>query len=56
MPFDAAVFDFNGTLVDSAKAKRDSMFESMRSFGLEGCGAAALIQRILRLPAEYWAL
>lgn len=26
MPFDAAVFDFDGTLVDSAKAKRDSFF------------------------------
>jgi len=26
MPFDAAVFDFDGTLVDSAKAKRNSFF------------------------------
>ena len=26
MPFDAAVFDFDGTLVDSATAKRDSFF------------------------------
>ncbi|MBC8037416.1 MAG: HAD family hydrolase [Rhizobiales bacterium] len=26
MPFDAAVFDFDGTLVDSAGAKRDSFF------------------------------